>query len=138
MEWWNALRARVSEARVCNRTQKRARSARSNRSRLPTVMRCGMRCGRSTALQAPRTHDIVQGMSTADLISELRALSSRERARIIRAVIRATDSKDRATAAAKPAVRKVKWPDLAALKRKIYGDRLMPNLVLLEREEMRY
>src|SRR5207253_1598937 len=47
------------------------------------------------ALQASRTRDIVPPMSTADLISELQALSPRERARVIRAIIPAMNPADR-------------------------------------------
>jgi hypothetical protein len=32
-------------------------------------------------------------------------------------------------------VRRVKWPDVEARARRIFGDRKLPNLVLMEREE---
>ena len=92
----------------------------------------------TAALQALRTRDIVLPMSTAELISKLRALSPRERDRVVRAVMPVKKTAGRAAGSAKTARRKVTWPDIAALKRKIYGDRVLPNLVLLEREEMRY
>lgn len=74
-------------------------------------------------------------MSTAELISALRALPPRERARVARAIMPATDS---AVRAEDTATGRVTWPDLTAWKRKIYGDRLLPNLVLIEREETRW
>ena len=92
----------------------------------------------TAALPASRTRDIFPAMSTAELISKLRALSPRERDRVVRAVRPVKKTAGRAAGSSKTATRKVTWPDLAALKRKIYGDRVLPNLVLLEREEMRY
>jgi len=32
----------------------------------------------------------------------------------------------------------VRWPDAAARRRKIFGDKVLPNLVLLAREEERF
>jgi hypothetical protein len=39
-----------------------------------------------------------------------------------------------------PAARKrpVRWPDAAARRRKVFGHKVLPNLVLLAREEERY
>ena len=34
--------------------------------------------------------------------------------------------------------RKVRWPDAAARRRRIFGDKVVPNLVLLAREMERY
>lgn len=76
-------------------------------------------------------------MSTVQLISELKALPARERARVIRAATPATNLAGRAAGRRKNPKARVIWPDLAELKRKVYGDRLLPNLVLLEREETR-
>ena len=77
-------------------------------------------------------------MSTTQLILELNALPARERARVIRAVMPALHPASHAAVRRKTTKGKVTWPDLADLKRKVYGDRLLPNLVLLEREDARY
>ena len=34
--------------------------------------------------------------------------------------------------------RPVEWPDFAARRKKIFGDRILPNLVIEERERSRY
>jgi len=34
--------------------------------------------------------------------------------------------------------RRVRWPDAAARRRKIFGGKVLPNLVLLAREQERY
>ena len=77
-------------------------------------------------------------MSTMQLISELKALPPSERARVIRAVMPAAKPVSRPAGKGGTPKGKVTWPDLADLKRRVYGDRLLPNLVLLEREEARY
>ena len=77
-------------------------------------------------------------MSTVQLISELKALPARERARVIRAVLPAAKLASRPAGVRKAPMVRVTWPDLADLKRRVYGDRLLPNLVLLEREGARY
>ena len=77
-------------------------------------------------------------MSTMQLISELKALPAVERARVIRAVMPAAKAAARPASKGRTPKGKVTWPDLADLKRRVYGDRLLPNLVLLEREEARY
>lgn len=35
----------------------------------------------------------------------------------------------------KPKCRRVRWPDVEARTKRIFGDRVFPNLVLLERQE---
>jgi hypothetical protein len=77
-------------------------------------------------------------MSTTQLIAELKALPARERARVIRAVMPALKPAGPVAITRRAPKGRVMWPDLAGLKRKVYGDRQLPNLVLLEREEARY
>lgn len=72
------------------------------------------------------------------LITELKALPADERARVIRAVMPAAKPAARPVGKGRTPKGKVTWPDLADLKRRVYGDRVLPNLVLLEREEARY
>ena len=82
----------------------------------------------------PRKPATFRNMSTAQLIAELKALPARERARVIEAA--APVPKPKAGLRSKPALpRRVTWPDLAEMKKKVFGGRRLPNLVLLEREE---
>ena len=75
---------------------------------------------------------ILQFMSARKLLKEVRALPLHERQKFLRAVL-ALEEEDlaRPTATAK----QVKWPDVEARARRIFGNRITPNLVLLEREE---
>jgi hypothetical protein len=74
-------------------------------------------------------------MSAAEILKQVKALSPREREKFFRAAFKLQDTKSKpSTAKAK----RVKWPDIEARARKIFGDRIMPNPVLLEREEARY
>ena len=72
------------------------------------------------------------GMSAAELLKQVRALPPRERQRFVLAVLALEEE-----APAKPEgkARRVKWPDVEARAKRIFGDRLLPNLVLLEREQ---
>ncbi len=79
-----------------------------------------------------RTH--TQGMSVAGILPLTRQLSPEEKAELIEAleneITEATDT----TGARKP----LKWPDGEARRKRILGDRVLPNLVLQAREEERY
>jgi hypothetical protein len=77
-------------------------------------------------------------MSSAELISKLKALPARERERVIRAVLVGPKSGTGKHVGKLTPTRKAKWPDLSEMKRKVYGGREVPNMVLLEREEARY
>ena len=71
-------------------------------------------------------------MSVAELLRHVRALSGRERRRLLLEVLKLesaspTDAERRG----KP----VKWPDVAARAKRVCGERVLPNLVLLERSE---
>jgi hypothetical protein len=70
-------------------------------------------------------------MSVAELIKQVKALPAREREKVFLAILALEES---------PMVRpgqtkSVKWPDVEARAKRIFGDRVLPNLVLLEREE---
>jgi hypothetical protein len=62
----------------------------------------------------------------------VKALPSRERRKFLTAV-RALEE-ETPMRAVKPG-RRVVWPDVQARAKRIFGDRVLPNLVLLEREE---
>jgi phage-related protein len=71
-------------------------------------------------------------MNAAKLLDQVRALPPRERQRFLAAVRRL--EKEIPTPAAKRSKR-VEWPDVHERAKRIFGDRVLPNLVLLEREE---
>jgi len=70
------------------------------------------------------------GMSVVELIKQLKALPAREREKVFLAIL-ALDQESPAPRVTK----RVKWPDIEARAKRIFGDRVLPNLVLLEREE---
>jgi hypothetical protein len=67
------------------------------------------------------------------LLRHVRALPTRQRERLLREILALEDesrprpSRVRAT--------RVVWPDVEARAKRIVGDRVLPNLVLLERRE---
>ena len=71
-------------------------------------------------------------MSVAELLKQVKALPTREREKLFLAILALEEE---------PPVRsnegtaRVKWPDVEARAKRIFGDRVLPNLVLLEREE---
>ena len=67
-------------------------------------------------------------MSAIELLKQVKALPARERRKFVLAVL---SLEEEATGKAK----RVKWPDVEARARRIFGERVLPNLVLLEREE---
>jgi len=71
-------------------------------------------------------------MSVVELIKQVKALPAREREKVLWAIL-ALD--EECPAPSNRRGRRVKWPDVEARARRIFGDRVLPNLVLLEREE---
>jgi hypothetical protein len=71
-------------------------------------------------------------MSAVELLKQVRAMPFRERQRFVLAVL--TLEENVPARPAKPAKR-VKWPDVEARAKRIFGHLVLPNLVLLEREE---
>jgi len=75
-------------------------------------------------------------MSANELLEQVRSLAPRERRKFllgIRELEVGLAARD--TAARKKPMR---WPDAAARRRKLFGDRVLPNLVLLARKEERF
>jgi hypothetical protein len=72
-------------------------------------------------------------VSAKELLEKVKALPPGEQRKLVRGI---HQLEERLTAQ-KPAARKrpVRWPDGAARRRKIFGDKVLPNLVLLAREE---
>ena len=71
-------------------------------------------------------------MSASELIEQVRALPVRERQKFVFAVLALQES---SSAKVVPTPKRVRWPDVEARARRIFGGRVLPNLVLMEREE---
>jgi hypothetical protein len=72
-------------------------------------------------------------MSLAQLLKNVRALPTLQRERLLREIL-ALDEESRGRSSRGRATR-VTWPDVEARAKRIVGDRVLPNLVLLERGE---
>lgn len=71
-------------------------------------------------------------MSAVELLKQVKTLSARERQRFLVEILTLEEAEPPPPAAR---TQRVKWPDVEARARRIFGDRVLPNLVLLEREE---
>ena len=71
-------------------------------------------------------------MSAVELLKQVNALPSRERQECVLSVLALEEG---APARIERTTRRVKWPDVEARAKRILGNRVLPNLVLLEREE---
>ncbi len=71
-------------------------------------------------------------MSTAELIERVRALPPRERQKILSAVLTFEEAE---TARPHPRTKRLAWPDVEVRAKRIFGDRVLPNLVLAGREQ---
>lgn len=71
-------------------------------------------------------------MSTTELLKQVRALPVRERQKFVLGVLALDETPP---AGDLEPVKPVRWPDVEARARRIFGERTLPNLVLLEREE---
>ncbi len=70
-------------------------------------------------------------MSTAELVEQVKALPARERRRFVEIILALEED----LTPSPPPPERVKWPDVEARARRIFGNKIIPNLVLLEREE---
>jgi hypothetical protein len=71
-------------------------------------------------------------VSAVDLLKEVRALSPGEREKFVLALL---GGEETASSMDGGKMQRVKWPDVQARARRIFGKRVFPNLVLLERSE---
>jgi hypothetical protein len=71
-------------------------------------------------------------MSAIELFKEVKALPPRERQKLVLAIL---TLEEEAVSQAKSKAKRVRWPDVEARARRIFGERVLPNLVLSEREE---
>jgi hypothetical protein len=79
------------------------------------------------------TMDTMNHMTFAHLLKHVKALPAKERARLLREIL-VLEEVPAARSAARNASR-VTWPDVEMRGKRIVGDRVIPNLVLLERGE---
>jgi hypothetical protein len=70
-------------------------------------------------------------MSTLELLRKVEALPVREREGFLLALLKL----EAKPARAKQQNRRVRWPDIEARTKRIFGERVFPNLVLLERQD---
>ena len=71
-------------------------------------------------------------MSVAELIKRVKALPAREREKVFLAILAL---EEQSPSARPKQTKRVTWPDVEARAKRIFGDRVLPNLVLREREE---
>jgi hypothetical protein len=71
-------------------------------------------------------------MSVSELIKQVKALPAREREKVLLAIL-ALEEEFPSARPKQP--KRVTWPDVEARAKRIFGNRVLPNLVLLEREE---
>ena len=72
-------------------------------------------------------------VSAHDVLEQVKALPLRERRKFFDFVHELETAEP-----IKQRHRRIRWPDAAARRRRIFGNRILPNLVLLAREEERY
>lgn len=70
-------------------------------------------------------------MSVAELLKQVKALPTREREKLFQAILALEEHPVRSG----NKIRHTKWPDVEARAKAIFGPRVLPNLVLLDREE---
>jgi mRNA-degrading endonuclease RelE of RelBE toxin-antitoxin system len=71
-------------------------------------------------------------MSTSELVKQLKALPPRERRKVVKAILALEENEPTGQPMK---TKRVKWPDVEERARRIFGNRVLPNLVLLDREE---
>jgi hypothetical protein len=71
-------------------------------------------------------------MRVLELLKQVKALPSRERDKLFLAILALDEERPKQP---KGKTQQVKWPDVEARAKRIFGNRVLPNLVLLEREE---
>jgi hypothetical protein len=71
-------------------------------------------------------------MSAVELLKQVQSWPAQQREKFLWAVL---TQEDGASARAKARTKRVRWPDVEARAKRIFGQRVLPNLVLLERED---
>jgi hypothetical protein len=70
-------------------------------------------------------------MSNAELIEQVKSLPARERRKLVEMILELEED----STATPTSPRRIKWPDIEARAKRIFGNRMIPNLVLMDREE---
>ena len=88
-----------------------------------------------SCLSAAASPVYIVGMSANELLEKVKSLPPRERRKFFEGV----QELQVGLVAEKHPARKgpVRWPEAAARRRRIFGDKVLPNLVLLARKEER-
>ena len=73
-------------------------------------------------------------MSATELIEEAKKLPTAERGRLIESLLALNDDESDST----EPTHKTPWPDTLERAKRIFGDKLLPNFVLEERESSPY
>ena len=73
-------------------------------------------------------------MSTAELLEQVKALPRSERDQFLTSLLSFEEEAASLSGQEKNVVR---WPDVEARAKEIFGDRISPNLILQERDESR-
>lgn len=92
-------------------------------------------CGRQ--LVGARRRRYHEHMTVAQLLKSAKALPKRERERLVREIL-ALENPTRVGGPSGRRPARVTWPDIETRAKLIVGDRVLPNLVLLERGEEAY
>jgi len=71
-------------------------------------------------------------MSATELLKQVKALTAPEREKFLLAVL-TLEEETRVPSNGKK--RRVIWPDVETRAKRVFGNRVLPNLVLMEREE---
>lgn len=71
-------------------------------------------------------------MSTSEFLKQLNAMPRRERRKVFKAILELEENEQPHLPMKS---KRIKWPDVEARAKRIFGKRVLPNLVLLEREE---
>jgi hypothetical protein len=79
---------------------------------------------------------MVWAMSATEMLDQVKALPPRERRKFFDCVRELEMEIELGPAAVRN--HRVRWPDAAGRRRRIFGDKVLPNLVLLAREQERY
>lgn len=74
-------------------------------------------------------------MSATEVLEQVKALPPRERRKFFACIHKLEAA---AEAPVRTSKRRIHWPDAAARRRKIFGEKVLPNMVLLAREQERY
>ena len=75
--------------------------------------------------------DYDKAMRTAELLEHVRALAARERRKLVELILELEEDSTPPPAS----LQRVQWPDVEARAKRIFGNKIMPNLVLIERGE---